>query len=113
MEVSGHEKPTTNNRMELMGAIKALEVIDPGSYVHLFTDSRYVERGIVYWIRGWIARGWKSREGEPVKNQDLWEKLLEVSNRHFVVWQWVKGHDGDKWNERCDVLATTEAHKCN
>ena len=106
VELSGQESGTTNNRMEVTAAIKALETLPEGSDVVLFTDSRYLQRGIMFWVRGWQANQWRTREGDVVKNQDLWQILSALNDRHVISWNWVKGHAGDKWNDRCDVLAT-------
>jgi ribonuclease HI len=110
-ELSGHEADTTNNRMELMAAISALESLKEACDVHLHTDSQYVQKGITEWIHGWQARGWKTSGGDPVKNQDLWQRLLLASARHKVRWQWVKGHAGHVENERVDQLARDAAEK--
>jgi ribonuclease HI len=104
-EMSGAERDTTNNRMELTAAIKALEVLDRPCEVTLFTDSEYVKNGISKWINNWLKNGWKSGK-KPVKNQDLWKRLHEARQRHDVNWRWTKGHAGNKYNERVDQLAT-------
>jgi ribonuclease HI len=104
-EISGAVADTTNNRMELTACLKALETLPEGSDVFLFTDSRYVQRGMVYWVAGWLKRGWKTQSGEDVANRDIWEVLVVVAAHHVITWSWVKGHNGDKMNERCDVLA--------
>ena len=104
-ELRGGERNTTNNRMELMAAIKALAAIEPGSTVDLHTDSNYVRKGITEWIHGWKKRGWKTAAKKPVKNDDLWRELDELRNHHKVTWHWVKGHAGDPGNERADELA--------
>lgn len=104
-ELSGGEAATTNNRMELMGAIVALETLKEPCEVHLYTDSRYVHDGITQWLKGWKARGWKTADRKPVKNQDLWERLDAAIQRHRMKWHWVKGHAGDEMNERADALA--------
>lgn len=108
---SGGEAATTNNRMELMAAIAALEALTEPCIVTLHTDSRYVQQGISEWLPGWIRRGWKTAAGAAVKNQDLWQRLAEAANRHQVDWRWVKGHAGDPDNERVDQLARAEACK--
>ncbi|PNS08287.1 Ribonuclease HI [Lysobacter silvestris] len=110
-EVHGGEAQTTNNRMELMAAIRALEALTEPCEVILHTDSRYVQQGISEWLVGWRRRGWKTAGGDPVKNQDLWQRLDEARSRHKVEWKWVKGHAGDPDNERVDVLARDEAIK--
>lgn len=104
-ELWGGEAHTTNNRMELMAAIMALEALTRPCKVELHTDSKYVMQGITEWIRGWKARGWKNAEGKPVKNDDLWKRLDAARARHDVKWRWVKGHAGHELNERADSLA--------
>ena len=110
-ELSGGEADTTNNRMELMAAIAALESLREPCEVILHTDSQYVRQGILEWMSGWIRRGWKTAGGAPVKNRDLWERLHAASARHAVDWRWVKGHSGDPGNERVDQLARDQALK--
>lgn len=104
-ELSGGEKLTTNNRMELMAAIAALEALKRPCEVHLHTDSMYVKDGITKWLAGWITKGWKTADKKPVKNQDLWQRLDEARSRHQVSWHWVRGHSGHELNERADALA--------
>lgn len=104
-ELSGAEPDTTNNRMELMAAIEGLKAIKRTCPVTLYTDSKYVLQGVTEWMDGWKARGWKTADKKPVKNQDLWMMLDEQVNRHTVKWQWVKGHNGHIENERVDELA--------
>ena len=104
-ELSGGEPATTNNRMELMAAIVALEALTRPCAVDLHTDSQYVRNGVTQWIAGWKARGWKTADRKPVKNEELWRRLEEASERHEVDWHWVKGHAGDEMNERADALA--------
>jgi ribonuclease HI len=104
-EICGGETATTNNRMELMAAIQALELLKRPCKVELHTDSQYVMQGITEWIRGWKARGWKTADKKPVKNDDLWRRLDEARLRHDVAWRWVKGHNGHEHNERADFLA--------
>jgi len=104
-ELCGGEPGTTNNRMELMAAIQALEALKKPCRVELHTDSRYVMDGISQWIHGWKARGWKTAAKAPVKNEDLWRRLDEARLRHEVDWRWVKGHNGHELNERADALA--------
>lgn len=104
-ELSGGEPATTNNRMELMAAIAALEALNRGTEVRLFTDSRYVMDGITKWIAGWKRNGWKTADRKPVKNEDLWRRLDEAAGRHKIEWRWVRGHSGDPSNERVDQLA--------
>lgn len=103
-EISGYEARTTNNRMELLAAIRALEALDRPCRVRLFTDSEYLRRGITEWLPSWIARGWKTAARRPVKNRDLWEQLERLISRHDVEWAWVRGHSGHVENERCDAL---------
>ncbi|MGE3770657.1 MAG: ribonuclease HI [Bdellovibrionales bacterium] len=104
-ELSGGEPQTTNNRMELMAAIAALEALKRPTEVVLTTDSEYVRKGITEWIAGWQARGWKGADKKPIKNVDLWERLLAAEKPHQVRWVWVKGHAGHPENERADELA--------
>ena len=104
-EICGGEPATTNNRMELMAAIQALELLNRPCKVELHTDSQYVMKGIQEWIRGWKARGWKTADKSPVKNDDLWKRLDAARERHDVDWRWVKGHAGHEFNERADALA--------
>ena len=103
--LSGAEPATTNNRMELMAAISALDALNRPCKVDLYTDSQYVRNGIMSWIKGWKAKGWKTADRKPVKNEDLWRRLDEASARHEVAWHWVKGHADDARNERVDGLA--------
>jgi ribonuclease HI len=104
-ELRGGELATTNNRMELMAAIQALESLKRPCQVELHTDSKYVQQGISAWIHGWKARGWKTADKKPVENEDLWRRLDEARARHDVQWRWVKGHAGHELNERADELA--------
>jgi ribonuclease HI len=104
-ELSGGETNTTNNRMELMAAIRALEALKRPSVVHLFTDSAYLRNGITSWIHGWKRNGWLTSERKPVKNVDLWQRLDQALARHDVQWHWIRGHAGDTENERADKLA--------
>ncbi len=108
-ELSGSEKLTTNNRMELMGAIRALEALKEPCRVTLHTDSKYVLDGITKWIFGWQKRGWKTADNKPVKNEDLWRALVDAVRPHKIEWVWVKGHDGHPENERVDKLASDAA----
>ncbi|TXK65894.1 ribonuclease HI [Alkalisalibacterium limincola] len=110
-ELVGGELDTTNNRMEMMAAIQGLESLKEPCSVKLFTDSQYVQKGFVEWLPGWVRRGWKTSGGEPVKNQDLWQRLQRAAQPHQVQWQWVKGHSGDPDNERVDELARTAAEQ--
>jgi ribonuclease HI len=104
-ELHGGEAATTNNRMELMAAIMALESRKSGAKVILHTDSQYVKDGLTKWIKGWMRNGWKTSDRKPVKNQDLWVRLETAAAEHSVDWRWVRGHDGNEGNERADVLA--------
>ncbi len=104
-ELKGGELLTTNNRMELMAAIMALEALTRPCTVDLFTDSQYVRNGISTWMANWKARGWKTADRKPVKNEDLWRRLDEARMRHDVAWHWVKGHADDPLNHRVDALA--------
>ena len=104
-ELSGGEAATTNNRMELMAAIAALEALKRPMRVVLFTDSQYLRQGITEWLEGWRARGWRTADRKPVKNRDLWERLDAARARHRVEWRWLKGHAGHELNERADALA--------
>jgi ribonuclease HI len=104
-EMYGAEPLTTNNRMELMAAIQALEALQRPSTVILHTDSKYLLDGITKWIQGWQRNGWKTAAKKPVKNDDLWRRLVEAMRPHDVRWVWVKGHAGDPGNERADALA--------
>ena len=110
-ELAGGEALTTNNRMEMMAAIMALEALKAPCQVVLSTDSQYVQKGIGEWLPNWIRRGWKTAGGEPVKNKDLWERLQLAAAPHKVQWKWVKGHAGHVENERVDKLARAEAEK--
>jgi ribonuclease HI len=110
MELSGGERDTTNNRMELTAAIRALESLKRPCRVKLFTDSQYLKKGVTQWLPGWIARGWRRKDGE-LQNEDLWRLLSELITKHRIDWGWVKGHAGNRWNERADELATLEIRK--
>jgi ribonuclease HI len=110
-ELAGGEPLTTNNRMELMAAIVALETLSEACSIVLHTDSQYVRQGIRDWMPNWVRRQWKTAAGEPVKNRDLWERLHAAASRHRIDWRWVKGHSGDPDNERVDQLARAEAVK--
>ena len=101
----GGESQTTNNRMELMAAIKGLEALTRACEVDLTTDSQYVRQGITQWLEGWKRKGWKTASRQPVKNQDLWQQLDAQAQRHQVSWHWVKGHSGHRENEIADELA--------
>ena len=104
-ELSGGEKDTTNNRMEMMAVIKAVAVLKRPCALHIFTDSTYVLKGMTEWIGGWRSRNWKTASGKPVKNVDLWQALDSALSVHDVEWTWVKGHAGHAENERADALA--------
>ncbi|MCK5897927.1 MAG: ribonuclease HI [Methylococcales bacterium] len=104
-ELFGGEKHTTNNRMELMAAIQALEALTKPCVVELYTDSTYVKNGISSWMVNWKKRGWKTASKKAVKNEDLWRRLDTVQQKHEITWKWVKGHSGDEGNERADRLA--------
>ena len=108
-EMSGGEPATTNNRMELMAAIRALEALTRPCRVELHTDSTYVRDGITKWIHGWRRNGWKTADRKPVKNAELWQELVEAAAPHQVEWHWVKGHAGHPENERADQLACDAA----
>lgn len=109
----GYEK-TTNNRMELMAVIAGLEALNRSCEVEVYSDSQYVVNAFnQHWVDGWIKKGWKRGKNEPVKNVDLWKRLLEAKQKHSVTFHWVKGHDGHPQNERCDELATTAADGTN
>ena len=108
LENWGAESSTTNNRMELQAVIAALEAVsrmDTRAGITIYTDSQYVQKGITVWIKDWKNRGWKTSDKKPVKNQDLWQRLDSLSERLPITWVWVKGHAGNKFNERCDILS--------
>jgi len=107
--LSGGETPTTNNRMELMAAIRALEALKRPSQVTLSTDSRYVMDGLTKWLKGWQRNGWMTASRQPVKNADLWRELIAAAEPHRIDWVWVKGHAGHPDNERADRLASDAA----
>ncbi|KTF14795.1 ribonuclease HI [Pseudoalteromonas sp. H105] len=116
MLYNGHEKKmsqgytlTTNNRMEMLAAIVALESLTRACEINLTTDSQYVKQGIESWVANWKKRGWKTSAKKPVKNVDLWKRLDEACNRHTITWKWVKGHSGNKYNEIVDDLARDAA----
>ncbi len=104
-ELFGGEANTTNNRMELLAVISALETLTRPCAVQVWIDSQYVKQGIETWIHGWKRNGWLTKEKQPVKNADLWQRLDQARERHAVTWSWVKGHAGDRGNERADALA--------
>lgn len=104
--LKGGEALTTNNRMELMAAIAALEALDRPSVLTVVTDSAYLRDGVTRWIHGWKRKGWRTADGKPVKNEDLWRRLDAAAARHQIAWEWVKGHAGHEQNERADRLAS-------
>ena len=108
-ELSGHEPHTTNNRMEMTAAIRALGALTEACEVDLHTDSRYLIDGITKWVAGWQRRGWVNASKQPVRNADLWHELIALTAKHKVRWHWVKGHDGHAENERVDQLASNAA----
>ena len=108
-ELSGGEKLTTNNRMEMMAVVQALTALKRPCAVTLSTDSRYVMDGLTKWIHGWQKNGWRTADRKPVKNADLWQELLAAAKPHKIAWQWVKGHAGHPENERADKLASDAA----
>ncbi|MCB5227981.1 ribonuclease HI [Alishewanella sp. 16-MA] len=108
-ELSGGFRLTTNNRMELLAAIVSLESLTSPCQVDLTTDSQYVRLGIMQWLAGWKRNNWKTSQKQPVKNQDLWQRLDAACSKHQIAWHWVKGHSGHPENERCDELARTAA----
>jgi ribonuclease HI len=110
-ELSGGETLTTNNRMELMAAIEALNALKKPCHVQLWTDSNYVRDGITKWVHGWRRNGWRTADRKPVKNAELWQALIEAAQPHRIDWHWVKGHAGHPENERADALACAEAEK--
>ncbi|APL93176.1 ribonuclease H [Sphingobium sp. TA15] len=110
-EISGGEAQTTNNRMEMMAAVQALETLKRPCRVTLHTDSKYVMDGITKWVFGWQKNGWKTADRKPVKNAELWQELVRAAARHKVTWQWVKGHAGHPENERADQLACAAAEQ--
>ena len=104
-ELSGGAKQTTNNQMEMTAVIEALKVLKEPCDITLTTDSQYVVKGMTEWLKDWIARGWKTSAKKPVANQELWQELSSLTEKHHIRWQWVKGHAGHPENERCDALA--------
>ena len=108
-ELSGGEAQTTNNRMELMAVIVGLESLKRPCRVEIFSDSRYVIDGMTKWMAGWQAKNWKNASKDPVKNQDLWQRLVVAAALHTITWHWVRGHSGHPENERCDQLAVKAA----
>ena len=110
-ELSGAEPATTNNRMELTAAAEALEALKRPCQVVLHTDSQYLKDGITRWTTGWVRKNWRTASGDPVKNMDLWRRVLDAAKPHQIDWRWVRGHDGNPMNERVDVLATAALEK--
>ena len=108
---SGGECDTTNNRMELMAVIRALTAAHRHSEVEIHTDSQYVKNGMQTWIKNWRKNNWRTADRKPVKNQDLWQKLDELAGQIKIHWVWVRGHNGEEFNEKCDELARTAAEK--
>ncbi|MCQ2562702.1 MAG: ribonuclease HI [Alphaproteobacteria bacterium] len=111
IERSGGEQNTTNNKMELTAVIKALSVITKNKEIEIHTDSQYVKNGMQSWLIKWKKNNWKTADKKPVKNQELWQQLDELSNKFIIHWIWVKGHAGETFNERVDTLARNEAEK--
>lgn len=112
-ELSGGERNTTNNRMELTAACEALEALTKPCVVDFYTDSEYVKKGISEWIKGWVKKNWRKADGKPVLNQDLWQRLHEATQKHEIHWHWVKGHAGHVHNEHVDQLATEGRRRAN
>lgn len=108
-ELSGQNPMTTNNQMELVGVIEGLKALKEPCEVHIVSDSTYVVKAINEWLTGWVKNGWKTAAKKPVKNSELWQEYLDVSQRHQITATWVKGHAGHIHNERCDILARTQA----
>ncbi|MBX3386237.1 MAG: ribonuclease HI [Phycisphaeraceae bacterium] len=111
VERSGGERMTTNNRMELMAVIRGLEALTRSSAVELYSDSQYVLKGLREWLKGWKAKGWRTANKQPVKNQDLWMELDALTAKHAVTFHWIRGHTGHPENERCDRLAVAEIER--
>lgn len=111
-EISGCDRKTTNNRMEMVALIEALRILKKPCKIKVVTDSNYLLKGMTEWIQGWIRRNWLSSQKRPVLNRDLWEELLELSKPHQVEWQWIRGHNGHPENERCDQLARAAIKNC-
>ena len=109
-EVTGGERQTTNNRMELLAVIAGLRSLTEPSLVSVVTDSQYVAKGMTTWIHGWRRKGWKTASGSPVKNRDLWEELDNLGRRHRLRFEWIRGHNGHPENERADMLAREAIH---
>ncbi len=111
-ELSGCERMTTNNRMEMLGVISALEALRRPCRVSVTTDSNYVVRGMSEWVHGWKKNNWRNSQKKEVLNRDLWERLLKAAEPHVVEWVWIKGHDGHPENERCDAVAREAIKRC-
>jgi ribonuclease HI len=111
-EISGCELLTTNNRMELMGVISALEALKKPCRVRVITDSKYIVKGMSEWIHSWIRNNWRNSQKKEVLNKDLWERLLKAAQGHDIEWVWIKGHNGHLENERCDEIARLEIDRC-
>jgi len=111
-EISGCDPETTNNRMEMMAVIQGLRSLKRPCTVRVVTDSNYLVKGMTEWVPKWVRKNWINSKKEPVLNRDLWEKLLELSKVHRIEWQWIKGHEGHKENERCDKLAREAIGRC-
>ncbi|MCF8061635.1 MAG: ribonuclease HI [Deltaproteobacteria bacterium] len=112
-EISGCERDTTNNRMEMRAVIEALRLLPGSARVRVTTDSNYVVKGMTEWVSGWIRRNWVNSQKKPVLNRDLWERLLELSRHHEIEWRWIRGHNGHVENERCDRLAREAIRDCS
>lgn len=110
-EISGYEEYTTNNRMELTAALKGLESLNKPSKVKIVTDSNYVVKGAVEWLNEWRKKGWRNSKNEVIANKDLWQKLLNLLNKHDVKWEWIKGHNLHPENEKCDKLAKSAINR--
>jgi ribonuclease HI len=111
-EISGCERETTNNRMEMTAVIRALSQLKRPCTIRVITDSQYLVKGMTQWMAGWIRKNWLNSQKKPVLNRDLWEELNRLSQIHRIHWQWIKGHDGHPENERCDQLAREALKKC-
>jgi ribonuclease HI len=111
-ELGGFEIMTTNNRMELLGVITALESLKKPCSIIVTTDSRYVVQGMNEWIFSWLRNGWKNAQKKEVMNRDLWERLLKAASPHTIKWRWIKGHNGHAENERCDAIAQQQINLC-
>lgn len=111
-EIWGCERETTNNRMEMTAVIEALRLLSRPCKIRIVTDSNYVVKGMTQWIFGWVKRNWTNAQKKPVLNRDLWEQLLELCRPHDIEWQWIKGHDGHRENERCDKMARKAMFGC-